>query len=114
MSIGVATSSADLAYLIGFDDYGYGYLGPNGEIWKNSVAVGLGNPYTASAVIGVAVNWDDSEINFYANDVLQDTVSFTLGTVYPAVGVGSDDTATLRTTVAEFSYSLPSGYLAWN
>lgn len=72
-------------------------------------------------VCGVAVDFNAGTLTFYKNGVSQG-VAFTdiktLGTVYPLYafsrGAPNPSVCTLRVTAAQFSYSPPTGYVAWD
>lgn len=79
-----------------------------------------GESSLASDIIGVALNLDDREVNFYKNSVPQGVISFNevsslTGSVFPVCAIAStqaDITANFGAT--PFTYSIPEGYQAYN
>lgn len=79
-----------------------------------------GSAWVAGDVIGMAVDLSTMVVTAYKNNVANGTITAAslIGLPIKLVASQNNDLAsqytfTLRTTTAEFSYSPPSGYIAW-
>jgi len=96
----------------------YGYRSSGLKQAGGSSAASYGATYTASDVIGVAINVDTGEASFYKNGVSQG-VAFTglssLKSWSPYVGSTSGDvTFTLNAGQRPFAYAAPAGFKSLN
>ena len=95
------------------------YRGLTGDKRIDGTFSSYGATYTSGDLIGVAVNVDDGEINFYKNNVDQGTISYTIAgkTLFPAI---SDDSSSVSFTATAnfgqlgFAYTPPTGFQALN
>ena len=116
--IGIATSSATLTNVTGYDAYGWAYL-ESGVKYNNNSATSYGATWTTNDVIGVAFDADAGTLVFYKNNSSQGT-AFTGLTSGPYFPTASDDSggsaATLYANFGQrpFNYSAPSGFLPLN
>lgn len=113
--IGIANSSATLAWYPGQDTNGWAYwMGVNpDEKLTNDVLSGYGSGNAATGnIVSVLLNMDAGEVSFR----LQNTdvgVAFTglTGTIYAAVGNNNAlFTATANFGASPFTYTVPAGY----
>ena len=90
----------------------YMYDSGTGDSYTAGTGTDHGDTYTTNDIIGVALNLDDNEINYYKNGTVQNSgtaVSITaagstpIGFYFPAGGDRHDDSATL-----EFNFGNPS------
>ena len=121
--VGLATPSQTLASYVGNQAYGWQYF--YNSVGHHSGSVGtIGPSYTATDVIGVAIDTNTGYLWFSKNGVwisgdpaagTSPTFTDVTGELYPAFTLYTVDTSTgtLRTTVAEFSYSPPAGFSAY-
>jgi hypothetical protein len=120
---GVADSGASLSNYCGSGATSYGYYQLNGNKYTNS-GTGFGSSYTSGDVIGVAVDLDAGKIWFAKNNTWQasgdpaagtnEAYSGLSGTKYPSQShFNNAAVATGRFKAADFSYSPPSGFSAW-
>lgn len=122
---GVATATLGLSDYIGnAADASAGYLGVNGQVYRFGSSVAYGTAFTTNDIIGVAVNFTTGKIWFAKNNTWQnsgDPVAGTgeawngiSGTLYPGLSFFSDTyQATGRFKTADFTYSPPTGFSAW-
>jgi hypothetical protein len=121
---GVADSGASLSAYCGSNATSYGYAKVNGNKYNNSTGSSYGASYTSGDVVGIAVDLDAGKIWFAKNNTWQASgdpaagtnAAYTglSGTKYPALSVYNNAaTATGRFKSADFSYSPPSGFSAW-
>ena len=116
----------------------YMYDSGTGDSYTGGTGTDHGDTYTTNDIIGVALNLDDNEINYYKNGTVQNSgtaVSITaaastpIGFYLPAGGDRHDDGATLEFNfgnptyanssdaadgkgIGAFEYAPPSGFLA--
>jgi hypothetical protein len=117
-SYGVANLSAFIGNEIGEDANGWAYadVSPtDGYKINNFLLVAYGDPITSGDVIGVALNMDAGTLTFYLNGVSQGVAySGLTGTLYAAVGMQTQDTASIIVTAnfgaSAFAHAVPSGY----
>jgi len=96
------------------DGYGYGIQGS--KYFDGSYGGFAYSSFTTGDVIGVAFDIDNNTIEFFKNNTSQGSESVTLdGADYAAAIImdAAGQECTLRTTTAEFSYSVPSGHTAF-
>ncbi len=111
------------------DSYGYA---PNGTIYFNGSTTATGTTYTTGDVIGLALNLDDGEINFYKNNTYiaqktglsgyyafgahayntSDNGTFNFGQDSSFAGNKTTQGNSDSNGVGDFYYSPPAGYLA--
>lgn len=122
--IGVATADASTTSYIGFYASGWGYYSGTGEKFHNTPSgTAYGNSFSATAVIGVAVDCTAAKIWFSKNGTWQasgDPATGTgaafgdlAGTIFPAASIGSGSSVTLRLKSTSWSYAAPSGFSEW-
>lgn len=128
MLIGVGTASATLASFVGNDANGWGYYQQTGQKYTNNVGTAYGTAYVDADVIGVAFN--NGSVWFARNNTWQNSgnpaantgAAFTgiTGTIFPMAslytGTGGGTQlhiVTARFKTSDFTYSPPSGFLAW-
>ena len=108
--IGIADDPVELDRtntVLGESTYSVSYLGNNGNIVKNSSAVGSGSSYTTNDIIGVALNLDDNNILFYKNGVVQNS-----GTAISITSASSTPTGFYFFQVGDSSASFKSQHRA--
>ena len=122
--IGIGTSGATLSDYVGADAYGWSYYGAEGgKKLNNGSATAYGTDFVQGDLIGVAFNngkvWF-AKNNTWNGDPAADTgAAFTgiTSTIFPMVALyyaGSPvDSVGGRFKSADFSYSPPSGFSAW-
>ena len=113
--IGICTDAVTLTSYIGFDAYGWGYYGVNGNKYNNSTPLAYGASYTNGDIIGVALDADSGTLTFYKNNTSQGTAytGLTSGPYFPAFGdSGSAATPTGSFNFGQrpFSYTPPTGF----
>lgn len=127
--IGVANSSMSVtgSSPVGDNANSWSYYQQTGEKYHNGVTSSYGSSYTTADIIGVAVDLDNDRIFFSKNGTWQNSgdpsagtnAAFTnvAGSVAPAVslysGISYFHKVTARFKAADFSYSPPSGFSAW-
>jgi len=121
-SCGICLSTADpvLGYI--GDVNSIGCWAGNSEVYENDVLAGTIGAINPGDVIGVCLDIDGAIIYFAINNVWQNgsdpeagTGGFAYsveGTLHPAGSPGGTNLE-LRTTSADFTYSIPTGYTAW-
>jgi hypothetical protein len=87
-----------------------GYFGFDGQKYIAGVASAYGATWAGSDVIGVALNLDDLEIEFFKNNVSQGVISISAGE-YAPWDRSSSGTMTYRFEAAAWSYTPPTGFL---
>ena len=97
---------------------GYFYINDGRKV-NNSSASSYGASYTDGDVIGVALDLDNSTIEFFKNGVSQGDAytSMNDGTYFPAVGdYNNSGTASFTANFGQmrFKYSIPTGYSTLN
>lgn len=93
----------------------YYYVSKTGNKFSNGTNTAYGATYTASDVIGVALDMDAGTLVFYKNNTSQGTAYTGLsGTYYPKYG--SSDGCTVAPNFGQqgFTYTPPSGFVALN
>lgn len=119
--VGVAAGDQTVG---GIDVNGYVAINPvDGLVYTSAGSTESGSGYANGDIIGVTVDWslgqNNGEYKFYKNNVLNGRA---YGQVLPVIGkitIGFFDasftahTFTMRTTAAEFSYAVPSGFTEW-
>lgn len=87
----------------------------NGALSPTGVGGGPNATFTAGDVIGVALDFTGDTLKFYKNNSLQPDYHVSVaGTRCIAVSTNNGSPSyTIRTTTAEFSYSVPSGFSSW-
>ena len=114
---GISLSGTDNSKYVGEVAGGYGYFGNNGAVYVNGAAgVAYGASYTAGDVIGVALDMDTGDLEFFKNNVSQG-VAFTglVGTFHPSFSDGSNTYSanlSIEFPEASWTYSAPTGFLA--
>jgi hypothetical protein len=92
----------------------WGYYDSNGYFYNNGSSVVYGASYAANDVIGVALNLDDGELEFYKNGVSQGVATTGLsGRFVPAFTVGTAAThlaAEINFGQKAFAHAAPAGY----
>lgn len=121
--VGITTSALATNDYIGNNATSYGYFGVNGQKY-NAGGAAYGDTFTTAAVIGVAVNFTTGKIWFAKNNVWQasgdpvagtnEAFSGVSGTYFPGLSMFTDTyQATARFKAADFTYSPPTGFSAW-
>jgi len=110
---GIGTSAKTLSTWLGNDAVSYGYYSANGRKFFNSANLGYGATYTTGDVIGVALNMDDGEIEFFKNGTTQG-VAYTgiSGTFYAGMSAWATNSLTANFGATPFSYTEPFGFNA--
>lgn len=116
--VGVATPLATLSDFPGVDVYGWVYWGFSVKKIHNGVQENYGVSWALNSdVIGVAVNIDDGEIEFFRNNVSMG-VAYTgiTGRLHAAMSGYSSvvSTGRARFAAADQTYSPPVGYSPWS
>lgn len=115
--VGVTDADYNFESDIGAFQDGFGYVGGNGNRYIEGSYGSYGDSFSDGDVIGVAMNLDDGEIEFYKNGVSQGVRSagYTPGHEYwPAVTLYPDlDQVTARFAASDFSYAVPAGFSAY-
>ena len=127
--VGVGTASAAINNYVGHDSHGYGYVSDCGSKIHSDSWDGYGSNYWSTHVIGIALDLDNGKVWFARNNVWQASgnpvtgvnpaysgLSGTFFPMYsPCMGFGGDDCdrGTGRFDAGDFSYSPPSGFLAY-
>lgn len=117
LMVGVADAAANLGQFLGQSVNSRGYYSVTGQKSSGNVLSAYGATYASGDVIGVAYDASTGSLQFYKNNVSQG-VAFTgiTGVQFPAVSIyegSSTKSATGRFKAADFSYTPPSGYSAW-
>lgn len=118
--VGIATSSASIAFYPGADANGRGYYGQNGQKQDNGLGTAYGATFTSGDVIGIRFNTSTGTLTFYKNGASQGTAysggALSSGTWYLMWGPGTTGAATractLNTGQSAFA-SAPGGVTAW-
>ena len=130
---GIIKEGATDTNYIGYGANGYGYYSSNGQVQNNASAVVTYNTYTTGDIIGVALNMDDGEVEFFKNGTSQGSaitgltgswgfgLSMTVSGTKVHANFGQDSTFAGNTTAGgnadangygDFKYAPPSGFLA--
>ena len=123
--VGIAQSGTSLTSFPGGDAVSWGYYEQTGNKYTNNSPTAYGSTYTNGDVIQVAFN--NGSVWFGKNNTWQNSgnpaantgAAFTgiTGTLYPMIslykGVAPVHIATGRFKTADFTYSPPSGFSAW-
>lgn len=128
--IGIGKLSIPLNNFIGFDADGFGYYRETGTKVNNNAVTAYGASYAQGDRIGVAVDLDGGKIWFAKNNTWQASgdpaagtnAAFTSGIagltfkagVSVNTGTGTADRLTISTAASQFTYTPPSGFIAWN
>lgn len=118
LSVGVANASATFPNgTVGRDTDSWGYTSAGQLIYGGTVYATV-STYTAGDRIGVAVDQDSGNIQFYKNGVYQGALGAITGTLFPAFAhTWTTGTQTSNTTVnfgaTSFVFSIPSGYSSY-
>jgi hypothetical protein len=123
--IGIATASATLSDKVGSDAYGWGYYGEEGgKKYNSGTGTAYGSDFVQGDIIGVA--FKNGKVWFAKNNTWNgsptagtgEAFSGITGTIYPMVtlyhGGTPVDVIAGRFKSADFSYSPPSGFAAWD
>lgn len=116
--IGLAPSSLATTAFPGSSSTSYGYYQDDGQKFNNNTGAAFGSPWENNGdVVGLAVNMDDGELEYFLNGVSQG-VAFTgiTGTMFIALSLYRNlHQVTARFDPADQTYSPPSGFTAgWN
>lgn len=122
--VGIGTSSAGLNTNVGADSYGWGYYGAEGgKKVHGGTATAFGSAYAQGDVIGIAFNngkiWFSKNNTWYGDPGAGTGEAFSgiTGTLFPMISLydatAPVDSVTGRFKSADFSYSPPSGFSAW-
>jgi len=114
--IGVAKNGVNLNSYLGSDAFGWSYSW-NAYKYNNASGASYGVSYTASDVIGVALDADSGTLTFYKNGTSQGQAysNLTSGPFFPAI---ADDSGggvaggSLNAGQRAFAYTAPSGFKA--
>ena len=111
--IGIGNTAMLLSAYPGNDANGVCYDSLDGKVYKNNAPVSIGGQvYTASDIIGIALDVDAGTVKFYKNNALQYTYTYSIaGAIYPATGgfaLGAACTANFGASA--FTYTPPAGY----
>jgi hypothetical protein len=112
---GVVSGSSATTDFPGGTIYDIGYYSPNGGIYNNSSIIATFATYSASDVIGYALDPTGNTLGIYKNGVFQGNVSIGTTAWFPAVGQsggGSTANAVANFGASAFAYSVPAGYNA--
>lgn len=103
---------------VGYSANSYGYYNATGNKYNNNVSAAYGSSYTASDVIGVALDLTTGTLTFYKNGVSQGVAYSGLsGTFTPACSLkpsSNADMAYANFGQRPFSYTPPTGFKALN
>jgi hypothetical protein len=96
---------------------GVGYYADNGNKYVDGTSTSYGATYTAGDVIGIAVNFDSSQVTFYKNNTSQGAISLPSSTdgyvlVLQAASGSTSATFTCNFGQRPFAYTAPSGFKA--
>ena len=113
---GISLSGTDNSKYVGEVAGGYAYFGNSGKVFTAGAGVTYGASYTAGDIIGVALDMDTGDIEFFKNNVSQG-VAFTglVGTFHPSFSDGSNTYSanlSIEFPEASWTYSAPTGFLA--
>tara|TARA_R110000782_G_scaffold9123_1_gene29613 strand:- start:16625 stop:18856 length:2232 start_codon:yes stop_codon:yes gene_type:complete len=113
---GISLSGTDNSKWVGEVAGGYGYFGNNGDKYTAGAGVAYGNTYNVGDVIGVALDMDTGDLEFFKNNVSQG-VAFTglVGTFHPSFSDGSNTYSanlSVEFPEASWTYAAPTGFLA--
>lgn len=122
--VAVGTSSASLAIHTGNDVNGYGYNSIDGYKWTNNSGVAYGDSFIGDAVISVALDMDNGKVWFAKDGIWQasgdpaaetnEAFSGLSGAIFPMVSIYQTDRGvTANFGASAFSYSIPSGFTAY-
>jgi hypothetical protein len=93
----------------------YYYVSKTGNKFSNGTNTAYGATYTASDVIGVALDMDAGTLVFYKNNTSQGTAYTGLsGTYYPKYGSSDGCTVAPNFGQRPFTYTPPTGFVALN
>lgn len=118
LSVGVAKSTATFPNgTLGRDSSSWGYCSDGALRYEGTVYAAVAT-FTAGDRIGVAVDQDSGNIQFYKNGVYQGALGAITGSLYPAYAhTWTSGTQTSNTTVnfgaTSFTFSIPSGYSSY-
>ncbi len=124
---GIASAGLSLNNYVGSTTGSYGYEYATGNKYNNGTGAAYGSTLTAGDVLGIAVDLDNGKIWFSKNNTWQasgDPASGTnpaytglAGVFFPAASIYKMSTIqhqlTSRFKSADFSFSPPSGFSAW-
>ena len=113
---GISLSGLSTSQYVGEVAGGYGYYGFNGNKLAAGAATAYGASYTAGDIIGVALDMDTGDLEFFKNNVSQG-VAFTglVGTFHPSFSDGSNSTSanlSIEFPEASWTYAAPTGFKA--
>ena len=119
--IGIGTINATLSPQVGYDVYGYGYR-DDGKKWHNGSGVSFGATYTATDVIGVALDLDNNKIWFSKNgnwqasgnpsDGTNEAFSLSPAAYFPMTSLGyTGDKDTVNFGASAFAHTVPTGFV---
>lgn len=115
--VGIATVDPDIsaAFYAGKDGNSWGYWGDvdtvSGRKYHDDTAVNT-TIYGASAVIGIGIDYNYNEANFYKDGSLVFTFDIGKTALFPMVSLRNSASAVYRATAASLSH-LPTSYAAW-
>lgn len=112
---GIAQTGTSVNNWPGADAYSVGYYGVDGRWYSNGTGYSASLTYTATDVIGIALDLTGPTLYFYKNNVLAQTISIGSSTYYAAVsqsGGSTNATATTNFGASAFTYSPPVGFNA--
>jgi len=98
---------------------GVGYYANDGTKYVDGTNSSYGVTYTAGDVLGIAVNFDSSQVTFYKNNTSQGAITFSSSTEGYTFVLQASSGATSATFSANFgqqpfTYTPPTGFVALN
>lgn len=123
---GLASANVDVQTGFVASSEGFGYFGSDGKFYTNNAGTAYGATFNTE-VIGVAVDLDANKVWFSKSGTWQNsgdpvagtnpaTSSLYSGVLFPAA-MGNNSAQTPSSTITAgppFSYTIPTGYSAWN
>lgn len=115
--VGIATVDPDIsaAFYAGKDGNSWGYWGDadtvSGQKYHDDTGVNT-TIYGASAVIGIGIDYNYNEANFYKDGALVFSYEIDKTALFPMASLRNSASADFRATVASLSH-LPTNYAAW-
>jgi len=108
---GAVTNSYPGTAPLGQDANSFGYDAANGCLWGPTSCVSIPGTYSQGDIIGIALDMDAGEVEFFKNNSTRGVLSGLTGTFYPGVTVYDDQSVlTANFGATTLAFTPPTGY----